>query len=115
MEPKPYGATAARKHFERKERYNSNLTIDAHCHLHVQEAADSIVDLFDPNFVPAFKYTNEKSSLQNKQQGKDRSINLTNIDQRLRDMDRQGIDMQILIPVPFQAYYSIRNKRVINL
>ena len=111
MEPKPYGATAARKHFERKERYNSNLTIDAHCHLHVQEAADSIVDLFDPNFVPAFKYTNEKSSLQNKQQGKDRSINLTNIDQRLRDMDRQGIDMQILIPVPFQAYYSIRNKR----
>ena len=26
-------------------------------------------------------------------------------------MDRQGIDMQVLIPVPFQAYYSIRNKR----
>ena len=111
MELKPYGATAAREHFERKERYNSNITIDAHCHLHVQEAADLIEDLFDPNFVPAFRYTNEKSSIQNKQQGKDRSINLTNIDQRLKDMDRQGIDMQILIPVPFQAYYSVRNKR----
>ena len=26
-------------------------------------------------------------------------------------MDRQGIDMQLLIPVPFQAYYAIRNDR----
>lgn len=108
---KPYGATAAREHYQRKTKYNSNKTIDAHCHLHVQEAADLIVDLFDPSFVPAFRFTNETSSAQNKQQGKDRSLHLTDLDQRLRDMDRQGIDMQLLIPVPFQAYYSIRNKR----
>ena len=38
-------------------------------------------------------------------------LNLTNLDQRLKDMDRQGIDMQLLIPVPFQAYYAIRNER----
>ena len=111
MQLKPYGLTAATKHFKRQEKYNMNLTIDAHCHLHVQEAADCVQGLFDTNFVPAFRYTNEKTSLQNKKQNKDRSIHLTNIDQRLKDMDRQGVDMQVLIPVPFQAYYSIRNKK----
>ena len=111
LELRPYGNTAARNHFERQEKYNLNLTIDAHCHLHVQESADLVQGLFDTNFVPAFRYTNETTSLQNKKQNKDRSMHLTNIDQRLRDMDRQGIDMQVLIPVPFQAYYSIRNKK----
>ena len=111
MELRPYGATAARQHFERKERYSKNLTIDAHCHLHVQEAADLVLDLFDPLMVPAFKSTNEITSKQNKQQSEDRMLNLTNLDQRLKDMDRQGIDMQLLIPVPFQAYYAIRNDR----
>ena len=48
---------------------------------------------------------------QNKKQSEDRMLNLTNLDQRLKDMDRQGIDMQLLIPVPFQAYYAIRNER----
>ena len=39
-----FGTTGLHKSirlFERKERYNSNITIDAHCHLHVQEAAES--------------------------------------------------------------------------
>ena len=111
MELKPYGPTAAREHFARKDRYSSNKTIDAHCHLHVQEAADLVSDLFNPLMVPAFKSTNEITANQNKKQSEDRAINLTNLDQRLIDMDRQGIDMQLLIPVPFQAYYAIRNER----
>ena len=53
----------------------------------------------------------EITSKQNQQQAKDRALHLTDLDQRLKDMDRQGIDMQLLIPVPFQAYYAIRNDR----
>ena len=109
LELKPYGATAAREHYQRKTIYNSNKTIDAHCHLHVQEAADLVTGVYDPSFVPATKFTNEISSAQNKIQNQDRALHLTDLDQRLRDMDRQGIDMQLLIPVPFQGYYSIRN------
>ena len=82
MEIKPYGETAAREHFKRTERYSLNKTIDAHCHLHVQEAADLVTDLFDPLMVPAFKSTNEMTSKQNKKQSEDRAINLTSIDQR---------------------------------
>ena len=58
MELKPYGDTAARKPFEKKERYSSSKTIDAHCHLHVQEAADLVTGIYDPGFVPATKFTN---------------------------------------------------------
>ena len=111
VELKPYGVTAAREHYKRNKRYSSNKTIDAHCHLHVQEAADLVSDLFNPLMVPAFKSTNEVTANQNKKQSEDRAINLTNLDQRLKDMDRQEIDMQLLIPVPFQAYYAIRNER----
>ena len=111
MELRPYGPTAARDHFKRNEKYSANKTIDAHCHLHVQEAADLVSDLFNPLMVPAFKSTNELTANQNKKQSEDRAINLTNLDQRLKDMDRQGIDIQLLIPVPFQAYYAIRNDR----
>ena len=111
MELRPYGPTAGRQNSDKKVNYTSNKTIDAHCHLHVQEAADLVSDLFDPMQVPAFKTTNEITSKQNQQQAKDRALHLTDLDQRLRDMDRQGIDMQLLIPVPFQAYYAIRNAR----
>ena len=111
MELRPYGPTAGRENSDKKVNYTSNKTIDAHCHLHVQEAADLVSDLFDPMQVPAFKTTNEITSKQNQQQAKDRALHLTDLDQRLKDMDRQGIDMQLLIPVPFQAYYAIRNDR----
>ena len=60
--------------------------------------------------IPAVRYTNPRTTAQNvKQNQEDRIVHLTDLDQRLRDMDRQGIDMQVLIPVPFQAYYSVRN------
>ena len=46
---KPYGSTAARIHGEPGyKKRPSSLTVDAHCHLHVQEAADAVVGLFDP-------------------------------------------------------------------
>ena len=77
---------------------------------YVQEAADLVSDLFDPMQVPAFKTTNEITSKQNQQQAKDRALHLTDLDQRLRDMDRQGIDIQLLIQF-IQTYYAIRNDK----
>jgi aminocarboxymuconate-semialdehyde decarboxylase len=111
MELRPYGATAAREHGKSgAETRPSRLTIDAHCHLHVQEAHDLVDGIINPMAIPAVRYTNPRTTAQNvKQNQEDRIVHLTDLDQRLRDMDRQGIDMQVLIPVPFQAYYSVRN------
>ena len=42
MSIKPYGSTSGRKHGEPGYKVRpSSKTVDAHCHLHVQEAADS--------------------------------------------------------------------------
>ena len=116
MELRPYGATAAREHGKSgAETRPSRLTIDAHCHLHVQEAHDLVDGILNPMAIPAVRYSNPRTTAQNvKQNQEDRIVHLTDLDQRLRDMDRQGIDMQVLIPVPFQAYYSVRNPVLID-
>ena len=84
MDLRPYGPTAGRINSDKKVSYTSNKTIDAHCHLHVQEAADLVSDLFDPMQVPAFKTTNEITSKQNQQQAKDRALHLTDLEQKLQ-------------------------------
>ncbi|MEE2745441.1 MAG: amidohydrolase family protein [Pseudomonadota bacterium] len=111
MSLNPYGATAAREpKTSGKDSRPSRRTIDAHCHLWVEEAAEIVKGHVNPMNVPASRYTSPSSVAQNKQQNTvDRVEHLTNLDQRLKDMDRQGIDMQLLLPVPFQAYYSVRN------
>ena len=110
MDIKPYGPTATRIHGQSgyKTRPYSK-TVDAHCHLHVQEAADIVQGLFDQSDVPAFRHSNPVTTNQNIQQVKDRFMDLTNIETRLKKMDSQGIDMQVLIPVPFQHYCNIKS------
>ena len=111
MNIKPYGSTAGREHgISGKETRPNSKTVDAHCHLHVQEAADIVKGLFDQQDIPAFKHANQTTTNQNIQQLKDRFMDLTNIDTRLNKMDSQGIDLQVLIPVPFQHYCNIKSE-----
>lgn len=110
MDIKPYASTITRIHGEPGHKIRpSSKTVDAHCHLHVQEAADIVQGLFNKNDIPAFRHSNLISTNQNVQQGKDRFLDLTNIETRLRKMDSQGVDIQVLIPVPFQHYCNIKN------
>ena len=108
MSIKPYGSTSGRIHGEPGYKVRpSSKTVDAHCHLHVQEAADIVQGLFDQFDVPAFKHSNQITTKQNVEQVKDRFMDLTNVETRLKKMDSQGIDTQVLIPVPFQHYCNI--------
>ena len=110
MSIKPYGSTSGRIHGEAGYKVRpSSKTVDAHCHLHVQEAADIVQGLFDQFDVPAFRHSNPITTKQNVQQVKDRFMDLTNVETRLKKMDSQGIDTQVLIPVPFQHYCNIKN------
>jgi hypothetical protein len=79
MNIKPYGNTATRIHGEPGFKVRpSSKTIDAHCHLHVQEAADIVEGLFDPFDIPAFRHSNSVTTDQNVMQIKDRFLDLTN-------------------------------------
>ena len=81
MNIKPYGSTAARNHIRPgKEIRPISRTVDSHCHLHVQEAADIVAGLFDPFDIPAFRHSNSTSTNQNVQLLKDRFLDLTNIE-----------------------------------
>ena len=54
MSIKPYGSTSGRIHGEPGYKVRpSSKTVDAHCHLHVQEAADIVQGLFDQFDIPA--------------------------------------------------------------
>ena len=110
MSIKPYGSTSGRIHGEPGYKVRpSSKTVDAHCHLHVQEAADIVQGLFDQLDVPAFRHSNAVTTNQNVQQIKDRFMDLTDVETRLKKMDSQGIDTQVLIPVPFQHYCNIKS------
>ena len=111
MTIKPYGSTSGRTHGEPGYKTRPKTkTVDAHCHLHVQEAADMVQGLFDQQDIPAFRHANQTTTNQNIQQIKDRFMDLTNVETRLEKMDSQGIDTQVLIPVPFQHYCNVKNQ-----
>lgn len=108
VELRPYGPTAARSHGPKgKDIRPDTVTVDVHCHVHVPEAEEFAKPHFDPQNVSAIRFTNEFSAKVNQRQTTERSLHLTSIDQRLKDMDDMGIDVQVIIPTPFQAYYSI--------
>ena len=66
MSIKPYGPTSGRIHVKSgKETRPSSITVDAHCHLHVQEAADLVQGLFDQHDIPAFRHANQITTNQN--------------------------------------------------
>ena len=80
------------------------FTIDIHCR-HIQEATEIAEPHFKPEMEPAILFTNEMTREVNMQQNVDRMPHLTTVDHRLIDMDAMGIDLQTIIPPPFQAYY----------
>ena len=66
MNIKPYWIIAARNSGKPgKEIRPSSKSVDAHCHLHVQEAAVLVQGLFDQQDVPAFRHANQTTTYQN--------------------------------------------------
>jgi aminocarboxymuconate-semialdehyde decarboxylase len=81
------------------------LRIDIHCHYHNAEAHAKALPLNPAQHEPASIYANSQTREVNVKQMKDRSLKLTSIEVRLKDMDRMGIDVQAVSPAPFQCYY----------
>jgi aminocarboxymuconate-semialdehyde decarboxylase len=101
----PYIFTSARPQPGSKPKKPDVFTIDIHCHVHIPEAAEIAEPHFKPEMEPAILFANEMTREVNMQQNVDRMPHLTTVDHRLIDMDAMGIDLQTIIPPPFQAYY----------
>jgi aminocarboxymuconate-semialdehyde decarboxylase len=81
-----------------------SLRVDIHCHYLNSEVA-ARVGKPPPDADYLFKFSSEQTREVNTRQVKERGPKLTDIEVRLKDMDRMGIDIQAVSPAPHQTYY----------
>ncbi|HUZ67083.1 MAG TPA: amidohydrolase family protein [Beijerinckiaceae bacterium] len=107
-----YGLTAARAHRAvGRARRPSTPTVDVHCHIVVPSAAAHAGPHVDPSKIPLALFSNDATRSINAQQDRDRDeIMYGDVDARLRDMDRMGVDVQVVAPAPNQCYYALDRK-----
>lgn len=104
-----YGLTAARRHVAvGRVRRPSTPTIDVHCHIAVPAAAAHARPFIDPSRIPLAHFSDAATKEINAIQDRDRAeIMYADLDSRLRDMDRMGVDIQVIAPAPGQCYYTL--------
>src|SRR6202040_948418 len=106
-----YGRTAARIHdADGLARRPSSVTVDIHAHIVVPQAAKLAQPHVDPSRIPLAHFADAATKEINVQQEKDVGEVMTTIDRRLRDLDRMGIDIQVVAPAPGQCYYTVDPK-----
>ena len=88
-----------------KSRKRGSLRIDIHCHYLNTEVAAKVAHLNPGQHEPHFVFANALTREVNARQMKERGPKLTDIELRLKDMDRMGIDIQAVAPAPNQTYY----------
>jgi aminocarboxymuconate-semialdehyde decarboxylase len=87
------------------KRKNKSLRIDIHCHYLNPEAAAKVAPLNPAQYEMQIKFANQLTRETNVKQMKDRAARLSDIELRLKEMDRAGIDIQAVSPAPPQMYY----------
>jgi aminocarboxymuconate-semialdehyde decarboxylase len=106
MESMMYGcAPAARGSRAVVKKNNKSLRVDIHCHYLNPEAAARVAPLNPAQHEMQVKFANALTRETNAKQHQERAPKLSNIEVRLKDMDRMGIDVQAVSPAPNQTYY----------
>jgi aminocarboxymuconate-semialdehyde decarboxylase len=106
-----YGRTAARTHdADGLARRPTSTTIDIHAHIVVPQAAAHVRPHLDITRIPLAHFADAATREINAQQESDIRDVMTTIDRRLSDLDRMGIDIQVVAPAPNQCYYSVDPK-----
>lgn len=101
-----YGPTSARPAPANPGRL-STLTVDSHAHVVIPAAAKYMMPHVDPQRIAMVKYANDETNMVNNQQEADRGpVAMQDVEDRMRVLDTQGINMQIVAPPPPQCYYQ---------
>src|SRR3954465_4044685 len=107
-----YGPTAARRQGKPgREVRPKSATIDIHSHVGVPAAAAIATPHLDASTVPLGHFATPNVKALNAKQEADRRTRITGLDngldERLRDMDDMGLDMQLVMPPPPQCYFTV--------
>jgi len=73
----------------------------------VPPAAKFIKPHLDLATIPLAHYATPETKALNQKQEADRRSRITQYDERLKDMDDQGVDMQVIMPPPPQCYFTV--------
>lgn len=87
------------------DRNSGGVVIDVHAHVMTPEAEEIAAPLFTPERDPFIAYSGPVSDAYNRMHFAEILPNLTQPSQRLRDMDRMGVDIQAISVVPPQYFY----------
>lgn len=103
-----YDATAARLlGLPRALRPADVQTVDMHSHVDVPEAQTMVAAVFDPMTMPLVRFSTPETRALNQKQNAERRDLMVNVEQRLAEMARYGIDHQVIMPTPFQCFYGL--------
>jgi aminocarboxymuconate-semialdehyde decarboxylase len=84
---------------------NGGPTIDIHCHVMSLESHELVRPINTPDRDPFFRYSAPSSDAVNRRLMERITPKLSLPEERLRDMDRMGIDIQAISVAPPQYYY----------
>jgi aminocarboxymuconate-semialdehyde decarboxylase len=96
---RPAAARTARARNGRRKR------VDLHCHYFNPAVGKKAAVLNPVQQEAGWIFANQHTREVNARQMQERAPKLSDIDVRLADMDRMGIDIQAVSPAPFQYYY----------
>jgi aminocarboxymuconate-semialdehyde decarboxylase len=104
-----YGATAARPPAKKpgRETRPKSVTIDIHAHIAVPEADALVKPHLDLSRIPFARYATPETRALNQSQDQDILSRMTKYDERLRDLDNMGLDVQLVMCPPAQCYYTV--------
>jgi aminocarboxymuconate-semialdehyde decarboxylase len=103
-----YANTAARRHGKPgRELRPASATFDIHSHVAVPAAAALVTPHLDPATIPLAHFADAPTRELNQKQERDIRARITGYDERLRELDAMGIDMQLVLPSPPQCYYTV--------
>lgn len=118
--PNRYGPTAARPRPNGLQRLSSK-TVDSHAHVAVPAAGKYMAPYVDVMKMPLARFANAATNAINAKQEGDRGpVTMVDVEDRLRVLDAQGIDIQIVAPPPPQCYYfspiehAVAGTRILN-
>lgn len=81
------------------------LTVDIHCHISTPECEPLVKDLFSLEKEPFLFFASPETREINQRLFAEWASKLTAPEERFKDMDRMGIDVQAISPLPTQYYY----------
>lgn len=101
-----YGPSAARPMDQEAPKIGS-VTVDSHAHVLIPAAAQYMAPHVNPALIAMIRHANAETNSINGQQEKDRGpVAMQDIEDRMRVLDAQGINKQIVAPPPPQCYYQ---------